>query len=345
MKIQHILLIIVLFFSLNSIAYNIGEEGEDYRSFNRGYNEYMHLIGADSNVLGNNTLHDEYYYFYKALYSKIGVFDMGFYFNHEDLINVLKKGTNTVNYHGTLVSGIIAAESGNQKGFRGITQPKYIYGLNYLDKGRSWSDVSKYIKSLCSAFNIFNISLDVANTSYRQSGNNFNMVKHIKNIQKWRVLISSPECNNTMFVFAGGNSNVDAKKDNGAIHYEYNNSITRYKPLDNVIIVSSYKDGIISQNYGNSIDIYAPDFLAGPYKFESGNSTYTKMQSGSSYAAPQVTATVSVVLKSFISMQPKKIKEYILNNHYQETITDVDGNIKPMLNTYQIINKVYNDRH
>lgn len=348
MKIIYIFLIFI-FISFNTNAKFLGNDGEIYNQpyiqFKEGFNKYLHDIGADSNSLGNQTLQNEYYYFYKAIYAKIGVFDAGFYFEHEDLKNILSKGTNRKHYHGTLVSGIIAAEAGNNKGYRGIIEPKYIYGLSYLDQGSSWSNISNYIKSLCGSLDIFNISLDVENTSFRQSGENYDEIKHIKNINKWRTLINSPECKNSMFIIAAGNSNVDAKKDMGSLHYVHENNIIKYKPLDNIIIVGSIKNGIISENYGESIDIYAPDLLAGPYKYENGDSSYTKYQSGTSYTAPQVTATVAAVLKSFINMNPKKIKQYILNKAQLNTIQDVNGYNRPILNTYQIIDKVYQDRH
>jgi hypothetical protein len=344
MKIKYFYLII-LFLPLSSFAQFLTNEGPNYNHFNKGYNQYLHDTGIDSNSLGNQTLQNEYYYFYKTLYAKIGVFDAGFYFNHEDIKNTVKRGTNETHYHGTLVAGIISAEASNGKGYRGIIDTKYTYGLFHKEKGSSWSSINSYVKSLCGAFNIFNISLDLENTSFRQSGNNYNEIKHIKNIQKWRTLISSPECKNTMFVVAAGNSDVDAKKDMGSLHYEYVNNSIVYNDLDNVIIVGSIKNGEISENYGKSVDIYAPDSVAGPYKHENGNSTYTKYQSGTSFTAPQVTAAVGAVLKSYIIMKPKDIKEYILNKANLSRITDINGYSRPILNTYQIIDKVYKDRH
>lgn len=293
-------LIFIVLTTFQIHADTIGEEGEYYNNFYKGRNLYLQETGVDSNI-SNHTVHSEYYYFYKSLYSRIGVFDAGFYFDHEDLKNVLKKGTNKIHYHGTLVSGIIAAEGGNEKGYRGIVEPKYIYGLNYLDKGSSKNSIKSYIKSLCSSFDIFNISLDLSDTSYTQRGNLYNEKQHVQAMEFWRDTFSSSECKNTIFVLSAGNSDVDAIKDVGGIHYIYdtvkNKSI--YSPHDNIIIVGSHQSDTISQNYGESIDIYAPEKLGGPYKVENGKSTYTRYQTGTSFAAPQVTGAIALMMKSF----------------------------------------------
>lgn len=44
-------------------------------------------------------------------------------------------------------------------------------------------------------------------------------------------------------------------------------------------------------------------------------------------------------------MDPKLIKSYLLDKADLQTLTDINGFTRPKLNTYKIIDKVYQDRY
>jgi len=268
----------------------------------------MQDIGVDSSNTSANTVHGDFYYYYVST-ARIAVIDGGFYFNHEELSN-LKKGTGKRNYHGTLVSGIIMAES-NNVGYRGIVKPKSAYGLYYQHYGSTVKQKASFIKAMCPSFDVVNLSVNLSNTAYKDKGANFDLELHLDAMDAYREVFEA--CSKTLFVLSAGNSDVDAQKENGGIHYTYNSSKNEasYDPLDNVIVVGAHQGGLApTQDYGESVDIYAPENVGGPYK---SGSTYTQNKLGTSFSAPQVTATAGLAFKSIsLRGKPAKVKEYIL---------------------------------
>lgn len=327
-----------------TFAVNLGNEDSKYRQFKDGESKYLDEIGFD-NPNESQTILSDYYYYYKSNTAKIGVLDSGFYFDHEEIKNTVNKGTSKKGSHGTFVASIISGEAGNGKWFRGIVDPKYTYGIYPLDKGSDIKIIEDFIISLCPAFDVFNLSFELSEKSYSRNPSNYDKDDHLEFMQKWRKIFNDPECKNTMFVLAGGNEQRDAIDSNGAIHYikhKFDNNIT-YSRLNNVVVVGSYHNGIINNNYGESIDIYAPDNFYGPSNVVNGVSKYyTGPQSGSSISAPQVTATIGLILKQ-INNDPVKIKSYLLDKANVSTITSTDSFTRPKLNIYKIIEKLNQD--
>lgn len=327
-----------------TFAVNLGNEDSKYLQFKDGESKYLEDIGFDSQNT-HQTILSDYYYYYKSNTAKIGVLDDGFYFDHEEIKNTVTKGTNRKDAHGTFVASVISGEAGNGKWFRGIVDPKYTYGIYPLDKGNNITVIESYITSLCPYFDVFNLSFELSGKSYSNNPSNYDKDKHLEFMQKWRNIFNDPECKNTMFVLAGGNEQRDSIDSNGAIHYikhKFDNNIT-YSRLNNVVVVGSYHNGTINNNYGESIDIYAPDNFYGPSNVINGVSKYyTSPQSGSSISAPQVTATIGLLLKA-LPRDPVKIKSYLLDKANLSTIRSVNNFTRPKLNAYKIIEKLDQD--
>ncbi|MCP4524038.1 MAG: S8/S53 family peptidase [Candidatus Gracilibacteria bacterium] len=338
-------LLATLLFSSYSLAES--NEDPDRYTFEAGKNEYMHVISFDSDKT-TDTILEDYPEYYRNSGVMIGIFDAGFYFDHEDLKGVLSKGTNKKHYHGTLVAGIISAKKDNELGYTGMVQGKGIYGMRYQDK-TNITERETYLKNLCSHFDVINISQTLAYSSYRYKKSSYDEVKHLRTMQWWREIFSSTECSDTLFIVTAGNSNVDSKKENGGIHYSKNSSGNYvYNPSDNIIVAGAIQDDEITRNYGQSVDIYAPENVGGPYKVtSSGTSTYTTNRTGTSYAAPQVTA-VAAMIQYEIDNNPARLKEYMLEKADLTMINKVKGKStrttsRPILNVHKIVEKVVND--
>lgn len=339
-------LIIVIIFLFTSYSYSQSNEDTDKYTFETGKNEYMKIIGFDSDDNSDLTLLSQYAYFHNNPSVSIGVFDSGFYFEFDDLKNQISKGTTSIGNHGTLVSGIIAAEKDNGIGYTGIVNPKHIYGLNLKDK-KNWSDRKDYVIKLCPLFDVINISQNLSQKSYLHTGDNYDEELHLRIMREWRSIFFSKSCSDTTFVLSAGNSDVDAKKENGGVHYVKNYSLGEfeYRPLDNVIVVGSIQGDEITQNYGESVDIYAPENVGGPKKVtSSGTSIYSIENNGTSFSAPQVTGTIALIHRE-IRKNPKRLKEFLLYKADLNNISKVRGKsnpttARPILNIYEIVKEV-----
>ncbi len=337
------IIIIVLF---TNYSYSKSNEDTKKYTFEAGKNEYMKIIGFDSDDSSDLTLLNQYAYFHNNPSVSIGVFDSGFYYKFDDLQNQISKGTNSIGDHGTLVSGIIAAEKDNDIGYTGIVNPKQIYGLNFKDKTIG-KERTKYIKDLCPHFDVINISLTLSSLAYRYKKEDYNEELHLKVMDKWRRVFFSKECSDTTFVLSAGNSDVDAKKENGGIHYVkvYSSGEFEYRPLDNVVVVGAIQGDEITQNYGESVDIYAPENVGGPKKVtSSGTSIYSIENYGTSFSAPQVTGTIALIHRE-IRKNPKRLKEFLLYKANLNNISKVRGKnnpttSRPILNIYEIVKEV-----
>jgi hypothetical protein len=339
------ILLATLLLTQSNLSLAESNEGSNEYTFNHGNNEYMHTIGFDSKT-SNYTVLNKYPYYHHNTTVMVGIFDSGYYFNHEDLTNTLTSGTSREDMHGTLVAGIIGAEKDNNLGYTGIIKPKKMYGMSYYHKPSS-NDKRSYVKSLCSYFDVINISQTLSRTAYRVSRSNYNDEIHLISMNKWRDIFLSPECINTTFVISGGNSKVDARKENGGLQYIKVNNQYIYSSAPNIIITGAIQGNEITQNYGESIDIYAPENIGGPSIVSNGISLYTKSATGSSITAPQVTGAAAMIQRE-IKNNPGRLKEYLTTKVNLTMISKVKGlstatTSRPVLNIYKIVEKVVND--
>lgn len=340
--------ILLLFFSTRIFADIYGEDGNNYLNFDKGKSGYIKMIGLDSDNPKDKTVFSEYPELYDSRIN-VAIFDSGFYSNHEELSKL--KSSSTKGEHGTLVAGIIMAKSGNDKGFRGIVNPKNIYGFSINDITSRWGKypyqrLKNYIKHSCRYFQVINISQTLSPKGYSETKRKFNIFRHISIMKEYRKVFS--KCSKTLFVLAAGNNKVDAKKNNGAIHYtwDYRRNREKYSPLSNVIVVSGHNGGDSrgryksTWDYGKSVDIYTYDRLTGPRSVVRGRSKYfTSSVSGSSSTAPQVTGVAAIISDiSGYKYRPDKVKR-ALTNSGQKTYR-FSGYRRPLLNAYTIIHDI-----
>ncbi len=224
----------------------------------------------------------------------VAVIDSGIDYGHIDLVNRIAPGgynfiVNSNNVldvsgHGTLVSGIIAAETNNAIGIAGVAGTRDIRILPLKTasyNGESY--VSDVIKSIDYAItkNVDIINLSMGSESY----SNIENAAIQRAIQKGIVVVAS-----------AGNE--------GRAAYQYPAS------YDNVISVgSTSKNNTVSQfsNYNDKVDVVAPG--EDIYSCHLNNSY--KFVDGTSFSAP-VIAGIASVLKSINPSLTRNQVEYII---------------------------------
>lgn len=148
-------------------------------------------------------------------------------------------------------------------------------------------------------------------------------------------------------MLSAGNSNVDARKENGGVQYVKLNGEYTHIAARNIIVVGAIQGNEITQNYGESVDIYAPENVGGPYRVSNGTSLYSINKTGTSFAAPQVTGAAAMIQRE-IKNNPGRLKEYLTTKANLTHISKVKGSStatasRPILNVYKIVEKVVND--
>jgi subtilisin family serine protease len=198
-----------------------------------------------------------------------------------------------VNWHGTLVSGILGAVGNNGKGIAGADWNVRIMPLKFLDENGE-GDVAHEIKAIIYAIEN---DADLINASY---GISISLEPETE-----REAIESARNAGLLFVAAagnGGNSNDVLPTFYPASHQ-----------LDNIISVaaSTYDDDLyIFSNYGPStVHLAAPGNLI---QSTMGGNGYA-IHSGTSLANPFVSATAALLLSYNPSLDYAGVKELILS--------------------------------
>lgn len=338
--------VLVLLYATRVFADVNGSEGNGYLDFSTGKSAYFKLLGLDSDISSDKTVYSEFPELYDPSVV-IAIFDGGFYEEHEEL-NALLKVSYRDKTHGTLTSSIIMAEAGNDKGFRGIVNPSgQVYGIGFNEiSGHTSFHRAAYIKKFCKYFDVVNFSVTFSVKSYRYTKDDFIFKDHLKEMKYFRSAFEAPECSKTLFVLSAGNSDVDAQKENGGIHYVWESSKAVYRPLSNVIVVSSHRgknssgEYTATQDYGRSVDIYTEEKLTGPRSYISGYSTRTMY--GTSYSAPIISGVASMIAGiPFYKDKPSTIKQALLNSGQKKQAFKGSSLKRPILNAYTIIDDIY----
>ena len=212
--------------------------------------------------------------------------------------------------HGTHVSGIISAVTGNgigtaslagsiESGGAKIVPLKVFYDAVLGGSKTKATD----IEILVEAINYVNkMNIPIANCSW--SGIYSNAIEE-----------AIKSCGNTLFVAAAGNSGA-SNDSSDTVSYP-----AQYK-FDNVIAVgASTADDKLAyfSNYGNSVDIAAP----GVNIWSTGNTDLKtdayKFLSGTSQATPLVASMAAALKGKYPSLTPAEIKECIINGAFSQS--------------------------
>ena len=205
-------------------------------------------------------------------------------------------------YHGTHVTGIIAARGNNSLGITGVCWSASIMQLKILDS-RGDGTVADELAAI--EYAIDN-GADIINLSLGGSGYSSGEYEAIKSARDAGIL----------FVAAAGNDGTD-NDETPVYPASYN--------LDNIISVTATDDNDELPswaNYGlNSVDVAAPGFEI--YSTKAGDSY--QYISGSSMAAPHVAGLAALVWAHDSTLSYSQVKDFILNG--VDSKPALEGNI------------------
>ena len=222
-----------------------------------------------------------------------------------DVLNINEKNRD----HGSAVSGIIAALTGNGKGISGINWKSKLVAERYATALNEQS-VRKY----------YNV---ISKEKVKLINNSWKVGEFWKTYQK----ISQEQGEHVLHVWAAGNDGSDVLNHNGVLHV----SNGKYAPLGNVVVVASHlKDGKLARgsNYGKTVDIAAPTGMKAPkgmlngyYKAEDENDYGSYSGSGeiggfigTSASAPVVTGVASLIFSVNPKFSPSDVKKILISS-------------------------------
>jgi thermitase len=229
----------------------------------------------------------------------VAVLDTGVDTNHPDLKANLILGRNFVtgedptNYsdtvgHGTMVAGIIAAVANNSIGIAGVAPLVKIMPLKVLDPTGSFFNIDQAIAyAIANGANVINMSFGSNSTLDPATQNEI----HLAYSQ------------GVVLVAAAGNNNSNKSFYPAA----YNDSVIPVSALNPSNQKSSYS------NYGSYIELAAPgDDICSTYPVNS-----YKCGSGTSFAAPFVSAVVALMLSKNATLTPSEVRNALNNGAIQ----------------------------
>ncbi len=237
----------------------------------------------------------------------VAVLDTGFVLDHEDLAGRFVEGRDVVDNdsdpslpagggtaiaHGTLVSGIIAGIANNSKGVAGLDWNVKIMPIRVMDNNGNGNTAT-----VAAGINYaFNNGADIINMSLGGDSGDSVLESAINN------------------AYSSGITLVAASGNDGRLGVSYP---AKYQ---NVIAVGSSDSNDFrapSSNYGPELDVVAPGVSIMTTATSWNGSSYTTNQygsaSGTSLAAPYVSATVSLLLTQG-ALSPEQIKDRITSS-------------------------------
>ena len=265
----------------------------------------------------------------------VGIIDYGVDASHPDLedkvsngIRIYHSGTmNTTGAtddqmgHGTMIAGIIGAETNNNLGVSGVNWNVNIVSINLYDPSHK-PTTAALLKAVNYAENeeidILNCSLDIQITldDNCNSDSEYNDCCLYHGIKSYTGLL----------VCAAGN-------DNSNIEEESYHWLASYD-LDNIIVVGAsaeddtmwYADDEHASNYGSEkVDLFAPganiystmsvDVCPSSHNIYCGYhiSNGYHRGSGTSYAVPYVTGVASLIMAKYPNLEPHQVADRILD--------------------------------
>lgn len=284
--------------------------------------------------------YDDYYNLDYLTDFTLGVMDNGFRTSHEDLsgnVRVISK-KDTVDDHGTHVSGIIVAEANNGTGIAGVTYNNgYLYAYD-VDGNFSDSTINEAMTKLVEKgakvinFSMGRAHIDVPANSSEMSaskiknygktyskymgkllakGNDFIIVESAGNGNKANIGV---DYWNNGFFCSINSSNCYSS--NGGL---FSNAISKQEIMDRIVIVAAVDSSnaltsFSNGNSGGSLNIIAAPGATIYSASSTGNSAYVN-KSGTSMSAPIVTGVCGLVWSVNTELSGAQVVDLVMNNN------------------------------
>jgi subtilisin family serine protease len=237
------------------------------------------------------------------------------------------KDMTTLGTHGTMVAGIIGAESNNNTGISGINwNVKLMPVIACNDSGCGDQAITSAIKyAVDNGADIINLSL---------AGSVFNYTDDFNTAIKYAF------DRNVLVVVAAGNGDVE-----GGIGRNLN--ITKVSPVcndgnENMVLgigaVTANNQITSWSNYGNCVDVYAPgeNIVSTAVPAHSTLSGFYDTADGTSFSAPIVSGIAALIKAKYSEIKNTAIRDRIINN------ADEQGGLK-IVNAYRAISQSFTD--
>ncbi|MDA1021689.1 MAG: S8 family serine peptidase, partial [Cyanobacteria bacterium] len=292
---------------------------------------------------------------------KIGVIDLGLEFYHPDVqsnINIIDifdsdNDTGFVRFtdtsHGTLVTGLIAAEADNNIGITGIAPNSSIsFASNYHqnqdsdDKQRlSNSQVVQAVNYLVRTKNVSVINMSFG---YYRNGQPTNITTDAL----YQTLVNAVR-SGVVIVFAAGNEDVNVIGHTGNVVHPIAGTLCSGSSANPCFDYFSAIPGLISvaaidqnnkraffSNYGNRIDIAAPgtNILSTSFTYNQNSATFDyiyESASGTSFSSPIVAASAGLLLSIKGDLSPAQVRTLLVDSSEPLT-TEINKPIARRLN-------------
>lgn len=235
----------------------------------------------------------------------IGVPDWGFNFDHLELKNKMTclSSTNCNNsyYHGSLVTGIVAAETNN-----GIGNSSIGYNVDVV-VSNSWTPASLKAMSDQGA-KVINMSwLSWGGCSYNQYYQE--AINEI--VSQGTVLVAAAgnrHCGGpTNYVYPASYHNVISVSGVGHSNDIGSGEVYYLKDVHLMNITPNASDGIKTQ-HNDKVDLVAPAYYLGGLPGQYGTTSTNRCWSGTSCSAPLVTGTIGLMSKANNCISPNEIE-------------------------------------
>ena len=278
----------------------------------------------------------------------VGVSDGGFDTNHDDLSGKFASIlTSKKSDHGMAVTGTMVANTNNAIGISGInwkSQAVVSYmGGSYVEDIITSKKDGKEVRLVNNSWGYhLPTSFDPTNNSIAQQ--RFDDMQDI--YAQIRQMVTYYD--NKLFLWAAGNGigngignsdgiyGVDAKYDNGVLHYK-DGALSK---LDNLLVVGAFiqnKTLVYYSEYGQSVDIAAPthfDSLA------LNNGIYTSF-GGTSAATPVVSAVASLIYSINPNLTASEVKNILIDSateYITQRQIDPSGTLEYLVHPIPMLN-------
>lgn len=315
------LILLLIIFSEMVLAVTIPNDGpgwkaedwdEEYPAGKNSSREFIKLPSAWDFTTGSKNI-------------KIGIVDLGFDINHEDLKdNIIPYAVSRAHEHGTHIAGIIGAKGNNEIGIAGtmwdVTMLPYTAKVPFIEKTSSFLAIAKMWAAIMQGAKIINYSFGTDHDTL-QSAKRENMI--------WKTLLLD-RAKNKVFIFAAGEEGVDDK-------YSSPSSISSER--DNVISAvdtNTLGEYLPGSNYGE-ITVATPGVLINSTL--PGNSYGDK--TGTSFAAPFVTGLAGLIWSKAEELgkdlTAAEVRDLIIQGaiNGNKYVTGPDDHPIPIINAYE----------